>query len=198
MGSIVSGLLAALWNNININHIVNQAASSARGDEILGESSCPAWPVPHTDIRFQAVGSTARIHGYPSQLPYAACEPSFEDPGPPFLYLRGEILAYVEFIVGQNWRNALTTMDGQEGQVILRPALTDDGGESTSTQPWDEEQHCLRMRRCGAIIVSSETEIVLRETAFYITPRQPAERQVFGWPKKGECWCCELLLQAES
>ena len=91
--------------------------------------------------------------------------------------------------MGQHWQNRLTTMEGQEGQVILRQTLTEntDTGNNTHLET-DEEQHCLRMRRCGAVVLWSKIDVIRRQTPYYGIPPQPAERQVFGWPQAGGVW----------
>ena len=111
--------------------------------------------------------------------------------GPPLLYLRSNIPAYVSYIMGEDWRSKLRddhyTNDAKifhDGEVILRP--------STTTSPSEESQedlealeraHCLRMRRCGAVAVRSEIDIIFEETGYARWPDH-----LFGWPANGGVW----------
>ena len=160
----------------------------AHDDENLGEATCEPWPMPYADIRLQVVENNLRIYGYPKQLPYATLESNSDFAGPPFLSLRGGIPAYVQYIMGENWRDSLVTADNHGGMVILRPTLADSTHDISIEESVDEEHHCLRKRRCSALVMSSLPEIVMKETPFYTDPPLPSERQVFGWPDEGGVW----------
>ena len=188
--------IATLWNPGD----VDQTASGANVGDAVGETSCPPWPVPHLNIRLQVIEDTVHIYGYPSETPEAAFNPSSSEyPGPHFLYVRGDTPAYIDFIVGNDWRHNLTSIDGQEGLVIPRATSTQADETSNALKLRDDEdQHCLRMRKCGAVFVSSQPEIAMRETRYYSGLRQPAERQMFGWPKEGGVWVLEAPVPTDE
>ena len=157
------------------------------GGDPWGRASCPPWPVPYNDIRLQFVDDKVRVLGHPSHFPWE----TMEFPGPPFLYLSDYVPAYVNFVMGPDWRSRLTTVESREGRMILKPTLTKDAGTSRCAPTWDldeEEQHCSRMLRCGAVIAYSDVDILEREMGYWGSPRQPSERQMFGWPEKGGVW----------
>ena len=136
-----------------------------------------------------------RIFGYPNEedLPPGMWIPltNLGNGGPPLLYLRGDAPAYVSYIMGDNWRSRLRedhqTSDVHifhDGEVILRPSATTlPLQESQEDFEASERAHCIRMRRCGAVAVRSETDVIFEETGAEALPYQ-----LFGWPASSGVW----------
>ena len=157
---------------------------------------CRPWPRPDPDVRLRlSDNNTVRIFGYPNEedLPRDMWIPlpGFGNIGPPLLYLRTVVPAYVNYIMGEGWRSWLRddhhTSDAHifhDGQVILRPSITKTiGQESREDLEALERYHCLRMRRCGAFALRSEVDIIQEETAWKRWPEY-----LFGWPASGGVW----------
>ena len=169
---------------------------AAQYDITSQSASCCGWPIPDLDVQLRlSDNKTVRIFGYPNKddipsdmwIPL----PGFGDTGPPLLYLRGHIPAYVSYIMGEDWRSRLR--DGHhtnnanlfhDGEVILRPsATTSPSEESREDLEALERAHCLRMRRCGAVAVRSDVDILFEETGYARWPDH-----LFGWPANGGVW----------
>ena len=159
-------------------------------------SSCHGWSWPDPDVHLRVSdNTTVRIFGYPNQeaIPPEMWVPlpHFGNSGPPLLYLRGDVPAYVNYIMGEDWRSRLRgdyhTNNAHmfhDGEVILRPSTTTSSSqESQEDLEASERAHCLRMRRCGAVAVRSEVDVIFEETG-----GQKWLDHLFGWPAAGGVW----------
>jgi len=120
--------------------------------------------------------------------------------GPPQLYLRGDILPYIDYIMGGGWRSELRndhyTPENHmfhDGAVILRPSSMADDSPSAGSEirarlgAAEEQAQCLRLRRCGAFCVRSEVDVILGETTAQASPAQ-----LFGWSASGGVWVLRM------
>jgi hypothetical protein len=111
-------------------------------------------------------------------------------------FLPGDCLAYVKYVMGDDWRSQLRTdyKPLPSEAVILGPSaiVYDTAGcgrasvhDMDSVAKAEERSHSLRMRRCGAVAVSCNFD-----TNRYDNFRQkaPLPRYLFGWPRKGGVW----------
>lgn len=139
-----------------------------------GPRSSTPWP---TDSFLWRANWGTQINGFPSR-----------DPRDGFLCLLGPSPAFISYVIGPDWRQHLHSrqVDDAEELYIPRPSPGNSAGDREN-----ERRHCLLMRRCGALIIYSDIDIIERLTA---TPldHQAAERQVFGWPEDGGVWILRL------
>jgi hypothetical protein len=183
---MLSGILKALWEYVYGKSVVPPST-----EDDAWRYDCEPWSSPNHMIRLQKIGSKLRIYGFPSELPWdVPLHDSFAETGPPVMFLCNPFPAYANYIMGSGWQQRLESVEGEEGQVILRDLTTCndpavDQGQDKATIQQDEDKHCLRMRRCGAIVVYSTVSITMREQMPYCEPLQPSEKQYFGWPKDG-------------
>lgn len=159
-------------------------------------TDCRPWSRPDHNFRLRVSDNKAvRIFGYPNREDIAPgtriALQGFGNSGPPILYLRGDVPAYVSYIMGNDWRTRLrgdhytnSAYIFHNGQVILQPSAAN----SPSQEPQEdlealERYHCLRMRRCGAVGARSEVDIMFEETGM-----DRWLEHLFGWPTKGGVW----------
>jgi hypothetical protein len=104
------------------------------------------------------------------------------------LYLRANIPAYVNYIMGSPWHERLVSLDAQDGEFIPRnQAVTDKTADEIMLARDEEEEHCRRMLKCGAVLIHSMVDVNERDLMFSpgLLRLQPTEKQMFGWPTGG-------------
>jgi hypothetical protein len=151
-----------------------------------------------------------RIFGYPPQEDYTESmqylpgdmlyppEPQIGVSGPYVHYLYHAGPACERYVMGANWRSQLRSDYPARGRgilrggdVVLRPTASMNSNETrhsvTDEDPAaqaEERAHSLRMRRCGAVAIFSENDIIDYETE----RPYPLSKYLFGWPKGGGVW----------
>lgn len=184
----ITGILNFLERGLTSPPVQNDLTSQS--------ADCRGWSVPDSEVRLRlSADGTIRVFGYPNKedIPTAMEVPFVHmgNGGPPLLYLKGDVPAYVSYIMGEDWRSGLihdhhtsNKRKFNDGKVILRRSSTPSTSqESQEDLEASERAHCLRMRRCGAVAVRSETDIIFEETGVDNRPYH-----VFGWPSKGGVW----------
>ncbi|KAF2718588.1 hypothetical protein K431DRAFT_287476 [Polychaeton citri CBS 116435] len=182
-------LIDYIWSALGLTSGANEVtAFPSRKDEGNPQTlsaSCEGWSRPDPAVRLREQDNMViRIFGFPERedLPpgLRIAPMNVGNSGMPILYLRGEFPPYVDYIMGHDWRSRLgsgyETADGHAfkgGKVILRE----------DERELDERDHCLRMRRCGAVAIRSEMDIILEETDCSCSPAY-----MFGWPAGGGVW----------
>ena len=194
MMNYFTGILSFLERGPRSNRGLTLPA--VQNDTTSQSASCRGWSIPDPDVHLRLSDNrTVRIFGYPNE---EDIPPEMEIPfvnigngGSPLLYLRGDIPAHVSYIMGEDWRSRLrddhhtsNTHIFCDGEVILRPSTTTSPSqESQEDLEASERAHCLRMRRCGAVAVRSEVDIIFEETGGEHRPNH-----LFGWPASGGVW----------
>lgn len=177
-------------------------ASSRPGSRYTISCEGYGWTLPDKNIRVRVSGasnSIVQIFGFPPQEDFSKSmwyPPStFGTNGPYIQYLLGESPASVKYIMGDNWRSHLQSdpRDSRKGDIIPRPSV--DNNDARDTHPTAEDEpgvleeeraHSLRMRRCGAVAIFSQRDIL----DYDATHRKGARTQLysFGWPESGGVW----------
>ena len=164
------------------------ARSSTAGDKESTSSPAVAsgkgssGPDPAVRLRISE-DKVIKIFSFPQQeLPEATVLPleTFGNIGPPLLYLRGTVPAYVQYVMGSDWRKDLRNdylrQDRHEDcneQVMMRPTASSDGATVDSQDLCAEEHaHCVRMLRCGAIAVRTESDVASSGNSWLARPTQ--------------------------
>lgn len=145
--------------------------------------SCKGFSRPDPAVRLRLQDdSVVRVFGWPAQedLPsgFVVFLSHFENAGEPILYLSGEIPVYVDYVMGRDWharlRSDYETPSGftfRYGRVILRQ----------NSREKDPREHSIRLLRCGAIAVRSESNVIADHGP-------PRSQNLFGWPESGGVW----------
>lgn len=169
-----------------LNYILSVLGQARAWDNLIaalpwGEAhsvDCRDWNVPDPSVRLRLEGdSDVHIFGYLESEedlpPRVALHSPFGNPREARLYVYGSVPAYVNYIMGSDWRARLqpelvNSLSGKRYEKVIR---------RTSEHETNEREHCLRMRKCGARYVRSELY------AYGTGPRGPA--YIFGWPAGG-------------
>ena len=108
---------------------------------------------------------------------------ALSNPNANFLFLQDPGLAYLSYILGEDWQSRLRVHhDRHSKDYRYLPIPGNDA---------DEAEHCLRMRRCGAISVKDLDEVQARKNddgPGSLWPLQETEKYIFGWPESGGVW----------
>jgi len=103
------------------------------------------------------------------------------------LHLSDPPNAYLSYVLGPDWRSRLTTPPDHVLNTKSNGRRRKVPGYSCIPVPDDddEDEHCLRMKRCGARLVVPDDDSLLEPQDRSI---QAGERQIFGWPSAGGVW----------
>lgn len=98
---------------------------------------------------------------------------------------------YLSYILGPEWRSQVIIPQKDASNTEAKSYKTGDGYSSIprpdlTASDRDEVEHCLRMKRCGALQIDQHDHDVPVD----LTDRriQDTERQIFGWPSTGGVW----------
>jgi hypothetical protein len=159
-------------------------------------------PDPAVRLRISSTDSAVRIFGHPPQEDYPEVmrypPPTFGTDGPYVHYLYNPSKASLSYIMGDDWRSQLRSDHPPrpkalpyDGDVVLRPSVSKSDKGTCHFPPDDdlaaqteERAHSLRMRRCGAVAICSESDMSRYESerADYV------QDYLFGWPDGGGVW----------
>ena len=144
------------------------------------------FPSSRPSVRLYLVsGQSSCLYGY---LPYARGDP---DPG--YLFIDDPPLTTLDYVSGSDWRTRVEEPPGSS--TIATSGMIDSQRSNESYIPRtdgdDEAEHCLRMKRCGALWADPTTSFMERRDM----PVQAAENQIFGWPSQkagGGVWVLRI------
>lgn len=106
--------------------------------------------------------------------------------GPGHLQLDDPPSAYLVYILGSDWRSRVITPVNKSSKARANASGQVPGyGYIPVPDNNDKDEHCLRMKRCGALLVTPGGDYSLEPQDRSI---QAAERQIFGWPSAGGVW----------
>ena len=167
-------------------------------NQVAPAASCPPESL-RPPFRF-ALLRPVQLYGF---LPWVRSSPN-----PGFLYLQDPGPAQLSYILGPDWQSRLITIKENPQELPKNVRLGPDYQSRLeyipiSSDDDEEAEHCLRMNRCGAVLVKSQTEVRQRIHDFRSDPYPPyslqeTEKDIFGWPAQGvwelripkEVWRC--------
>ena len=113
-----------------------------------------------------------------------------------FFYIDRPSEAQLSYILGPEWRSLIITKAYPKIDSHMRPISGQVVTSQYIARPDDDEdneaEHCLRMRRCGAVFVTG-LEQMRALTDHNVNGGAPfglqeIERHIFGWPETGGVW----------
>lgn len=198
MLSYIASLLGLQGDN-NTTTGTNKSAASLSGASV----SCRGFvmsPPPDPAIRLRLTNDgSVKIFGhppqedYPQHMWYVQTDSLMEEHYVHFL--PGDSPACVEYVMGNEWRSQLRNDYGRSSTdaVILRPSAvisndTECGRASVNSldaaAEVEDRAHSLRMRRCGAVAICSESDA----RHYDYDRKSNVPQYLFGWPSDGGVW----------